>query len=97
MFDIGNKVGRCPSSTGFGICVMGCFADSDCQGVKKCCSNGCGRTCQTPSFVREGECPSNEGVVGICAINENSCLDDEQCDAGHKCCARGCNNECVRV
>ncbi|CAM5152248.1 unnamed protein product [Eretmochelys imbricata] len=31
-----------------GICALLCFSDDDCPGAEKCCSVGCGRTCQTP-------------------------------------------------
>ena len=43
------KPGSCPSSIGLiGICLQGCMDDSSCSGNLKCCSNGCGRTCQVP-------------------------------------------------
>ena len=41
------KPGKCPKP-GFGICINRCNSDSDCSGTLKCCSNGCGRTCQRP-------------------------------------------------
>ena len=44
------KPGRCPTispDTG-GICVENCSSDADCDGDLKCCSNGCGHTCQEP-------------------------------------------------
>jgi len=31
-----------------GACVEECSSDSSCTSGKKCCSNGCGHTCQTP-------------------------------------------------
>nr|XP_025044610.1 papilin-like isoform X2 [Pelodiscus sinensis] len=41
------KPGSCPTTTG-GLCILGCNDDDDCAGRDKCCSNGCGRTCQPP-------------------------------------------------
>ncbi|XP_075757222.1 papilin-like [Pelodiscus sinensis] len=41
------KPGSCPATTG-GLCILGCNDDDDCAGGDKCCSNGCGRTCQAP-------------------------------------------------
>ncbi|XP_052057673.1 papilin-like isoform X2 [Mytilus californianus] len=49
----GYKAGECPpltAGTG-GICVEGCSSDYDCTGTQKCCSNGCGHTCQEPNIV----------------------------------------------
>nr|XP_023970041.1 papilin-like [Chrysemys picta bellii] len=45
------KPGFCPKPTG-GLCILGCNDDDDCAGAEKCCSNGCGRTCQTPQRGR---------------------------------------------
>jgi len=44
------KPGRCPriSPDTVGICVEDCSNDADCDGDLKCCSNGCGHTCQEP-------------------------------------------------
>lgn len=42
------KPGICPRSIGFGICVELCTTDSSCPGDQKCCSTGCGHTCQSP-------------------------------------------------
>lgn len=49
------KPGTCPilsPGTG-GPCAETCRLDSDCQGVHKCCSNGCGHSCFPPgtSFI----------------------------------------------
>ncbi|XP_045168888.2 papilin-like [Mercenaria mercenaria] len=48
--DMGNpKPGTCPDAAGMiGICVEMCSSDSNCTGYLKCCSNGCGHTCQIP-------------------------------------------------
>jgi hypothetical protein len=47
---MGQKPGDCevlkPGT--MGICVQKCDDDYDCGGNQKCCSNGCGNTCQTP-------------------------------------------------
>ncbi|XP_030388728.1 WAP four-disulfide core domain protein 8-like isoform X2 [Gopherus evgoodei] len=32
-----------------GICALLCFSDADCPEAEKCCSVGCGWTCQTPT------------------------------------------------
>lgn len=42
------KAGSCPTATGFGTCISNCQRDTDCFGSLKCCSNGCGQTCQSP-------------------------------------------------
>lgn len=48
-----DKLGTCPTPEGDGICVEECESDSCCKGIKKCCSNGCGHTCQIP--IRKGK------------------------------------------
>uniref|UniRef100_A0A8C3IY05 WAP domain-containing protein n=1 Tax=Chrysemys picta bellii TaxID=8478 RepID=A0A8C3IY05_CHRPI len=53
LFCLPEKPGFCrvfPPDT-MGICALLCFSDDDCAGAEKCCSNGCGRTCQTPHVV----------------------------------------------
>ena len=44
------KPGECPrlSIENIGSCVEACQKDTDCYGNQKCCSNGCGKTCQDP-------------------------------------------------
>jgi len=44
------KPGQCqpPLPGTVGACIEECSTDADCQGVLKCCSNGCGHTCQSP-------------------------------------------------
>ncbi|XP_048193501.1 anosmin-1 [Perognathus longimembris pacificus] len=46
------KQGACPAparARGFqAACVEGCAADADCAGPRRCCPNGCGRTCRDP-------------------------------------------------
>ena len=50
LYSTANKPGECPrvSPGTFGICLEACSNDADCSGNLKCCSNGCGHTCQTP-------------------------------------------------
>ena len=42
------KPGTCPMPVGVGTCVQGCTSDANCAGNAKCCSNGCGTSCQEP-------------------------------------------------
>jgi len=44
------KLGQCPAIKPgtIGLCVEQCSSDEDCNGNLKCCSNGCGHTCQEP-------------------------------------------------
>ncbi|XP_045146620.1 anosmin-1 [Echinops telfairi] len=52
------KQGDCPApekASGFAAaCVESCEADGECAGVKKCCPNGCGHTCQVPRTLYKG-------------------------------------------
>nr|XP_051689654.1 anosmin-1 isoform X2 [Oryctolagus cuniculus]XP_051689655.1 anosmin-1 isoform X2 [Oryctolagus cuniculus] len=52
------KQGTCPAPTqasGFAAaCVVSCEADAECPGGRKCCPNGCGRTCQAPRGAFRG-------------------------------------------
>ncbi|KAM7041360.1 anosmin-1-like [Molossus nigricans] len=52
------KQGDCPApekASGFAAaCVESCEVDSECSGIKKCCSNGCGHTCQVPKTLYKG-------------------------------------------
>ncbi|KAK7127243.1 hypothetical protein R3I94_018432 [Phoxinus phoxinus] len=52
------KQGDCPPAqraAGFAAaCVEGCALDRECSGFKKCCSNGCGHTCQSPANLYRG-------------------------------------------
>ncbi|OWF51762.1 WAP four-disulfide core domain protein 18 [Mizuhopecten yessoensis] len=45
-----DKPGQCPylAPGTFGTCNYECSDDMACSGNKKCCSNGCGMTCQDP-------------------------------------------------
>jgi len=56
------KEGMCPVlPTGTaGLCEQECKDDSKCDGRKKCCYNGCGKTCQDPSV---GKNSNNIAVI----------------------------------
>lgn len=51
------KIGVCPSTFGgfAEACVNECEDDQGCNGEKKCCDNGCGRTCQVPNIRKKGK------------------------------------------
>ncbi|XP_039667771.1 anosmin-1b [Perca fluviatilis] len=53
-----SRQGDCPPpqrATGFAAaCVEGCSTDQHCPSPRKCCSNGCGHTCQAPSNLYKG-------------------------------------------
>uniref|UniRef100_A0A3Q0QZW8 Anosmin 1a n=1 Tax=Amphilophus citrinellus TaxID=61819 RepID=A0A3Q0QZW8_AMPCI len=52
------KQGSCPPperASGFAAaCVESCDHDAECSAQKKCCSNSCGHTCQTPADLYKG-------------------------------------------
>ncbi|XP_039998575.1 anosmin-1a [Xiphias gladius] len=52
------KQGSCPPperANGFAAaCVESCDHDRECSAWKKCCSNGCGHTCQSPKDLYKG-------------------------------------------
>nr|ATP16009.1 Fetoin-3 [Sinohyriopsis cumingii] len=89
------KSGSCPDSSGMiGICLEGCSSDDDCAGSQKCCSNGCGHTCQNPttvtSTIKPGHCPRTSGF-GTCV---EMCSSDSECSGVQKCCSNGCGHTC---
>jgi len=51
-----DKPGQCPQLEPgrFGVCWEACTTDADCAGDHKCCSNGCGHTCQQPGRPTAG-------------------------------------------
>ncbi|KAM6963129.1 anosmin-1b [Aplochiton taeniatus] len=53
-----SRQGDCPPpqrATGFAAaCVESCSSDQHCPAPKKCCSNGCGHTCQAPAHLYKG-------------------------------------------
>ncbi|XP_060600709.1 kielin/chordin-like protein [Ruditapes philippinarum] len=86
------KPGNCPNVAGMvGICLEACSGDHECLGDQKCCSNGCGHTCQDPASEI---CPN--GQNGTCgSIAGNICPDTTECmfmgsfpDAQGKCCIK---------
>ncbi|XP_041834499.1 anosmin-1a [Melanotaenia boesemani] len=55
---LAEKQGSCPppeKASGFAAaCVESCDHDRECSALKKCCSNGCGHTCQSPKDLYKG-------------------------------------------
>ncbi|KAG7456916.1 hypothetical protein MATL_G00240940 [Megalops atlanticus] len=53
-----HRQGDCPPpqrASGFAAaCVESCGTDRDCSAPRKCCSNGCGHTCQAPNNLYKG-------------------------------------------
>ncbi|KAF0041915.1 hypothetical protein F2P81_005447 [Scophthalmus maximus] len=53
-----SRQGDCPPpqrATGFAAaCVESCASDQHCPTPRKCCSNGCGHTCQAPANLYKG-------------------------------------------
>ncbi|KAL3869869.1 hypothetical protein ACJMK2_042496 [Sinanodonta woodiana] len=84
------KPGTCPKPPLRGVCVDLCFSDEGCPGSQKCCSNGCGHTCQTPTVASPRTCPIPSGV-GMCV---EECSSDANCPAGQMCCSNGCGHTC---
>ncbi|KAL3869866.1 hypothetical protein ACJMK2_042493 [Sinanodonta woodiana] len=82
------KPGTCPKPPLRGVCVDLCSSDEGCPGSQRCCSNGCGHTCQTPSVTSPRICPGPSGV-GICV---EECSSDADCPAGQMCCSNGCSH-----
>ncbi|XP_076455322.1 antileukoproteinase-like [Babylonia areolata] len=98
-----NKPGACPKPSGMaGICVfdpnVNCLYDSECDGDKKCCSEGCGKVCKDPvQLAHAGECPAPTSEIGICVLLPNSCSTDGDCASTEKCCSEGCNRICKKA
>ncbi len=62
------KDGECPEPTGGGICAELCEVDDDCDGLQKCCFNGCGHVCIDPVRLCDPVCQNG----GTCTV-ENRC------------------------
>ncbi|XP_055005935.1 WAP four-disulfide core domain protein 18-like [Boleophthalmus pectinirostris] len=97
-----DKPGSCPAQKGFGKCVHECDSDQNCPGVLKCCSTGCGKTCELPVLVpkpgsKPGSCPPP--MLHIVAHHphpcEDECAADCECPKNLKCCYVGCGRQCV--
>lgn len=54
-----SRQGDCPPpqrAAGFAAaCVESCSSDQHCPSPRKCCSNGCGHTCQAPANLYKGK------------------------------------------
>ncbi|XP_067662159.1 uncharacterized protein [Haliotis asinina] len=72
-----NKTGMCPprNSTMAGTCWEACTSDASCPGAEKCCSNGCGHTCQQPVYYHNstGQC-MNDAICGSGYCSNNRCV-----------------------
>ncbi|XP_061486124.1 WAP four-disulfide core domain protein 18-like [Rhineura floridana] len=90
----GGKPGHCPKAPAFGLCVDRCSADDACPEDLKCCSNGCGHTCQMPIYhIKPGECPMFKIPPGLpCKLH---CCQDSDCQGTDKCCRMGCSKICA--
>jgi len=83
---------ECPTpGPGEHPCLISCSTTTPCASGKMCCSNGCGRTCQTPVEKR---------VTLTCPVpgpGEHPCLDScsvAGCTGGKMCCSNGCGRTC---
>ncbi|RXM32715.1 Anosmin-1 [Acipenser ruthenus] len=70
------KQGDCPApekASGFAAaCVESCEDDSECSTVKKCCSNGCGHTCQLPkNLYKDPSAPPTPSSLRITNMTTN--------------------------
>ncbi len=90
----------CPpvSSDEAGLCSEECNSDSDCLAPHKCCSNGCGHVCTTPTLTPYHPppyvCPTpSEDIAGICTQECNT----TSCDSGYQCCSNGCGQTCMSI
>ncbi|KAK3595252.1 hypothetical protein CHS0354_010860 [Potamilus streckersoni] len=84
------KPGTCPKPPPIGSCVEQCSSDKECPGGQKCCSNGCGHTCQTPIVRSQRTCPIPSGF-GTCV---EECSSNADCPRGRICCSNGCGHTC---
>ncbi|XP_030837519.1 prestalk protein isoform X2 [Strongylocentrotus purpuratus] len=91
--------GECPvvAEGMMGICMTTCDHDGSCSANQKCCSNGCGHSCQDaviPDASKAGSCPStlSSDTVGICS---DLCSSDTDCSETYKCCSNGCGHLCL--
>ncbi|CDQ69511.1 unnamed protein product [Oncorhynchus mykiss] len=77
----GVKQGDCPApdkASGFAAaCVESCEEDGECSAVKKCCTNGCGHTCQNPKNLYKGTM-THMYICSITSTGYKPTLDTEQ-------------------
>ncbi|XP_016283338.1 WAP four-disulfide core domain protein 3 [Monodelphis domestica] len=86
---ISEKPGLCPKD--LLPCKELCYGDDSCPRGEKCCSTGCGHTCQGKiEGLRAGHCPFI--LQNLCIMN---CKTDENCPSEEKCCKSGCGQLCV--
>lgn len=79
-----SRQGDCPPpqrATGFAAaCVESCSSDQHCPSPRKCCSNGCGHTCQAPANLYKGKGESlaagQDLFVTSCGLYYKSCCTD---------------------
>ena len=92
------KPGTCPPPPPGGTCEERCSSDANCPGVQKCCSHGCGHSCQDPVQQQHGTCPSPTLSPRECAtivLLSPPCRGDNECGGGQKCCFNGCRSTCM--
>ncbi|XP_032824751.2 uncharacterized protein LOC116950791 isoform X1 [Petromyzon marinus] len=104
-YSAAQKLGLCPDFAGQKVaCVEECGDDSQCLGDQRCCSNGCGHVCITPTEVlvatvlrgKPGLCPFMPRVHLLCLANaEMRCITDRDCPCDQKCCDVHCGRSCV--
>ncbi|XP_067667351.1 WAP four-disulfide core domain protein 3-like [Haliotis asinina] len=85
--------GTCPTVKTFGECVRMCRSDSECSSGTKCCSNGCGWTCQSPVLPpKPGTCPRDYNNEPCFSLDQ--CEHDSDCTGSLKCCSTNCGKQC---
>ncbi|XP_053408337.1 kielin/chordin-like protein isoform X2 [Mercenaria mercenaria] len=90
----GSKRGRCPPPKRIGICVDLCANDKSCPRRQKCCSNGCGHTCQRP--IKEGKQCTYKGVTYQDGESFKDECNDCNCENGVTgCTKKACRRQCV--
>jgi hypothetical protein len=78
-----------------------CNVDADCQGVKKCCSNGCAGACVRPTTTQtqvtsSATCPVPTLTLEQCKfVKFASCENNTGCNGNHICCNNGCGKTCM--
>ncbi|XP_061486730.1 WAP four-disulfide core domain protein 3-like [Rhineura floridana] len=80
-------------------CLATCNTDGNCGSqiplpIKKCCSDGCRRTCVVAEEEHPGVCPRRKVVQTFAPCND-TCRDDRDCPLTQKCCFTGCSLGCL--